>query len=44
MTKIMRHIAATLSNARKTHHAAPKEAVPHHVSMAAIGVTAPEFI
>ncbi|WP_280842200.1 hypothetical protein [Pontixanthobacter sp. CEM42] len=44
MTKIMRHIAASFSNARKERNAAPKEAIPHHVSMAAIGVTAPEFI
>ncbi|MDN3646633.1 hypothetical protein QWY75_10525 [Pontixanthobacter aestiaquae] len=44
MTTLMRHIAASLSTARKKRNALPKEVLPHHVSMAAIGVTAPEFI
>ncbi|WP_268893208.1 hypothetical protein [Pontixanthobacter aquaemixtae] len=44
MTKIMRHIAATFSHARNVRNAETKEAIPHHVAMAAIGVTAPEFI
>jgi hypothetical protein len=41
MTKIMRLFALRHNKAR---NAPPREAIPHNLAMAAIGVTAPEFI